>query len=179
MDSSDSESLMEKRYLEDVFGPLLSISADSLAALASSVRSRVSGKDFSGCHVVTRLPGTHNLVYVVEFDDGIKYAIRISASAWNGLSSTETTKCSLISQVHTMRFIREKTTIPLPEVYAFDTTSENEIGVPYIVMSFIDGSTVRSMWFDKTGPTPLEERLTVENFGYRCTSHVSAAEIPV
>jgi hypothetical protein len=57
-----------------------------------------------------------------------------------------------------MRFIREKTTIPLPEVYAFDTTSENEIGVPYIVMSFIDGSTVMSMWFDKTGPTPLEER---------------------
>jgi len=60
--------------------------------------------------------------------------------------------------VHAMRFIREKTTIPLPEVYAFDTTSENEIGVPYIVMSFIDGSTVMSMWFDKTGPTPLEER---------------------
>ncbi|KAN0069431.1 hypothetical protein V8E54_012446 [Elaphomyces granulatus] len=146
-----------KRYLEDLFGPLLSISADSLAALASSVRSRVSGKDSSGCHVVTRLYGAHSLVYVVEFDDGIKYAIRISASAWDG-RFTETAKCSLISQVHTLRFIREKTTIPLPEVYAFDTTSENEIGVPYIVMSFIDGSTVLSMWFDKTGPTPLEER---------------------
>ncbi|KAN0083177.1 hypothetical protein V8E54_002265 [Elaphomyces granulatus] len=157
MDSSDSESLVEKQYLEDLFGPLLSISADSLAALASSVRSRVSGKDSSGCHVVTRLYGAHSLVYVVEFDDGIKYAIRISASAWDG-RFTEAAKCSLISQVHTMRFIREKTTIPLPEVYAFDTTSENEIGVPYIVMSFIDGSTVLSMWFDKTGPTPLEER---------------------
>jgi aminoglycoside phosphotransferase (APT) family kinase protein len=57
-----------------------------------------------------------------------------------------------------MRFIKEETTIPLPEVYAFDTTSENEIGVPYIVMSFIDGFTVNSLWFDNTGPTPLEER---------------------
>jgi hypothetical protein len=57
-----------------------------------------------------------------------------------------------------MRFIKDETTIPLPEVYAFDTTSENEIRVPYIVMSFIDGFTVNSLWFDNTGPTPLEER---------------------
>ncbi len=57
-----------------------------------------------------------------------------------------------------MRFIRKETTIPLPDVYAIDSTSSNEIGAHYIAMSSIAGSTVNSKWFDKTGPTPLEER---------------------
>ena len=57
-----------------------------------------------------------------------------------------------------MRFIRNETSIPIPDVYAFDTTNLNEIGAPYIVMGFIPGFTVSSKWFDSTGPTPLEDR---------------------
>ena len=153
-DSSDEE------YLQERFGPLLSISPESLLTLASKIRDRIGpqGKERpQNCRLVSRLFGSYNLVHVVEFADGIKYVIRVPATGW-GCRFTETAKSSLESQALTMRFIRKETTIPLPDVYAVDSKSSNEIGAPYIVMSFIAGSTVSSKWFDKTGPTPLEER---------------------
>jgi len=99
----------------------------------------------------------YNLVYIVQFDDGIKYVVRVPAIG-RGDRLTETAKSSLRSQALTMRFIRRETMAPLPDIYAFDTTTENEIGAPYMVMSFIPGDTVASKWFDDTGPTPLEQR---------------------
>lgn len=57
-----------------------------------------------------------------------------------------------------MRLIAEQSGVPLPKVYEFDATMSNEIGAPYIVMSFIPGCTVASKWFDNTAPTDLEER---------------------
>jgi hypothetical protein len=35
---------------------------------------------------------------------------------------------------------------------------DNIIGAPHIIMSFISGHTVQSMWWNKAGPTSLEER---------------------
>lgn len=40
----------------------------------------------------------------------------------------------------------------------FDTTANNEIGAPYIAMSYIKGQPVSSLWFENSGSTPLEER---------------------
>ncbi|KAL7266591.1 hypothetical protein RUND412_010859 [Rhizina undulata] len=57
-----------------------------------------------------------------------------------------------------MRFLRKNTTIPIPEVFAFDETTNNEILAPFIMMEFAKGSSVSKVWFEDTGPTPLEER---------------------
>ena len=156
--SSLDEDEYEKRMLEERFGTLLSISETSLIALASNFREKLSGRPPSSAdRVVSRLSGSYNLVHIVEFHDGLRYVIRVPATGWGG-QFTETARRSFISQALTMRLLSKETTIPIPEVYAFDAASTNEIGAPYILMSFIPGDTVSSKWFDETGPTPLEER---------------------
>jgi hypothetical protein len=141
----------------DRFGPLLSITPESLVSLASKIRYQVFGEKTSQGRLLARLNGSYNLIHIVQLDDSVKYVIRVPAAGW-GNRFTNTAKRALESQALTMRLIRSETNIPLPEVYHFETTGENEIGAPYIAMSFINGYTVSSKWFDKTGPTPLETR---------------------
>jgi hypothetical protein len=45
----------------------------------------------------------------------------------------------LQSEVDTMRYVRENTTIPVPEVFAYDCSAENELGWQYMVMEGIYG----------------------------------------
>ncbi|KAK9243771.1 hypothetical protein V1506DRAFT_523382 [Lipomyces tetrasporus] len=150
-------SFDEQRELEGRFGTLLSISDQSLVTLASNVRRRLSGGGLTNGQVISRLNGSYNLVHIVEFDDGVRYVVRVPATGWGG-RFTEIAKRSLVSQALTLRWIRKETAVPVPDVYAFDISSTNEIGAPYILMSFINGHIVSSKWFDRTGPTALEER---------------------
>lgn len=140
-------------HLDERFDLLLAISGDSLVTLATTVHDI---KPSPTGRVLTRHTGSCNVVFI-EFSDGIRYVIRIPATGW-GCRFTETAKCSLRSQVFTMQFIRKKTTIPVPNVYAFSSEMSNVIGALYIIISFISGCRVSKMWFDKPGPTILEER---------------------
>jgi aminoglycoside phosphotransferase (APT) family kinase protein len=148
----------EYQRLFDRFGPLLSISSSSLIQLAAKARYKISGRRPSpkDRHLYRR-NGGYNLIHVIEFEDGIKYVIRVPAVGW-GARWTENASNAFRSQVLTMRAIKDKTSMPIPEVYDFDTTQSNLIGAPYMVMSFIPGGTVLSKWFEKDGSTTLEER---------------------
>jgi len=44
------------------------------------------------------------------------------------------------SQIATLRLITSKTAIPMPQVYVFDTTTSNPIGIPYICINFVRGN---------------------------------------
>lgn len=144
--------------MEVLFGPLLAISDESLVALVSSALKKIPDKlPPSTGRVISRENGSYNLVHIIEFDDDLKYVVRVPVTGWNG-QFTETVQRSFTSQALTMRFVRKETTIPVPEIYAFDITSANAIGAPYILMSFVPGFPASTLWFDETGPTPLEER---------------------
>ncbi|KAK3935091.1 hypothetical protein QBC46DRAFT_58533 [Diplogelasinospora grovesii] len=140
----------------EVFGPLVSIPPDSLFRLAKSIRHRVFGVATSTGNIIARIGGSYNLVHIIQLDS-FKLVIRIPASGW-GDGLTETAARALESQVTTLRLIASQTSIPVPEIYAFDTTTNNEIEAPYICMNFISGKTVSKAWFDATGPVSLEER---------------------
>jgi len=151
-DSWDEQALLAR------FGPLLSISDESIVSLASAIRHRISGRIPSpNGHLATRLNGGYNLIYIVQFDDEVKHVIRVPAVGW-GSRWTEYASDAFKSQGLTMRFIKEHTTFPVPEIYDFDTSQRNIIGAPYMVMNFIPGHTMMSTWFDKDRPTSLEER---------------------
>ena len=141
------------------FGPLWTMNDQTLIRLAMDVRSGllVNHKVELSCQVTSRLNGSFNLVYILEFDDGLKYAVRLPVLGW-GSQWTSTAEKAFESQVLTMYLIRRMTTIPIPEILAFDATQGNSLETPYMVMSFISGVTVEELWWDETGPTPLEER---------------------
>jgi aminoglycoside phosphotransferase (APT) family kinase protein len=148
----------EDQRLLGRFGPLLSISSSSLIQLAAEARHKISGRRPStkDRHLY-RLNSGYNLIHVIGFEDGIKYVIRVPAVGW-GVRWTENASNAFRSQALTMRAIKDKTLMPIPEVYDFDTTQRNLIGAPYMMMSFIPGGTVLSKWFEKDGSTTLEER---------------------
>lgn len=45
-----------------------------------------------------------------------------------------------------MRWIRSHTDIPVPEVFAFDVSSENEMGFEWTIMELMPGATADSRW---------------------------------
>lgn len=146
---SDAES--DSKYLAEHFGALLSIGADSLEKLASRIRKSCSvgttaGVDSNDCQLVSRLNGSYNLIHVAEFADGVKYVIRVPLTAQEGRFD-EKAKQEMRAHALTLRYIRTKTGLQIPDVLDFDITNLNEIGAPYIAMSFLEGMQISEKWF--------------------------------
>lgn len=138
------------------FGPLVNIQDEDLVKLAIRIRKDILKKDTSEGKLLQRIDGEYNLIHILQLDD-FKLVIRVSATGHGpGLTSNATN--ALKATVGTLRFLEKKTTIPVPRVYDFDTTKDNEIKAPYICMSFIEGESLQKAWHDVSREVPLEER---------------------
>jgi aminoglycoside phosphotransferase len=49
------------------------------------------------------------------------------------------------SEVATTEFVRQKTSLPVPRIIAFDS-HENELGFEWILMDMMPGLTLRKRW---------------------------------
>ncbi|EEU37132.1 uncharacterized protein NECHADRAFT_97336 [Fusarium vanettenii 77-13-4] len=69
-----------------------------------------------------------------------------------------------MGEVATLEWVRHFTKIPVPDIIAFDASSDNEIGFEWLMMPVVDGSTAYSMW--RKMPMAAKERLSkqVANF---------------
>lgn len=145
----------------DVFGPLVSISIDSLICLATKIQNEALGTQSSSGSLVARVGGSYNIAHIIRLDnrprDDLRLVIRVPASGW-GTGLTGTAASAIRSQVTALRLIKRETTIPVPDIYAFDVTCDNEIGAPYICMSFMPGVQASKAWFEDIDPAKLENR---------------------
>ncbi|KAM0209799.1 hypothetical protein ACHAPQ_002727 [Fusarium lateritium] len=141
----------------EVFGPLATISEDSLVALASRIGNQVLHVSTNNAKFVKRVCGSYNIVHVIELET-TKLVIRVPATGWDA-GMTKTAADALASQVATMRLIRQKTEAPVPEVYDWDPTNNNEIGAPFICMAFLPGETTSRVWFDLSNGKEAREEL--------------------
>ena len=132
-----SDSPMAKG-MEDI---LAQVDLEGLRSIASSLRN---GRK---CTISDRYTcGAYNLVFEVLFDDGISWIARLRSASPMQVVSQElvfespTYKQHIMeSEVATMKYVRQHTSIPVPEVYAYDTTSTNPAKSPYILMECIHG----------------------------------------
>ena len=92
----------------------------------------------------TPLHGGFNLVYKVRFSDGVRWALRIPGY---GNYGEEEYMDKMNSEYNTMRYIRSKTSIPMPEVYFWDASDE-ELGTAYAFMEWIEGNPLDECWFE-------------------------------
>jgi hypothetical protein len=126
------------RGLEDM---LAQVDLLGLRSIASGLRD---GRD---CAISEKYTcGAYNLVFEIVFDDGVTWIARLrSGSPMQAVSQefvfeSPTYKQHLMeSEISTMQYVRENTTIPVPEIYAFDTSSTNPAKLPYILMECIHG----------------------------------------
>lgn len=120
---------------------LAQVDLHGLCAIASGLRNGRS------CTISENYTcGAYNLVFEIIFDDGISWIARVrSASAMQVVSqelvfeSPKYKQHIMESEVATMKYVRDHTTIPVPEVYAFDTSTTNPAKSPYILMECIHG----------------------------------------
>ena len=117
------------------------VDLEGLRSIASSLRNGLK------CTISEKYTcGAYNLVFEILFDDGKSWIARLRSASPIQVVSQElvfespTYKQHIMeSEVATMNYVRRHTTIPVPEVYAFDTTSTNPAKSPYILMECIQG----------------------------------------
>ena len=174
---SKQEDQMQKFGLDEQqmnrFGDILRVmNLEAIPTYASHVRqfghrhtSNVSSETLRGsgsvpCKIV-ELPlcGSFHIVFTIEFDDGVRWMLKVSA---NGHRFDSVAAAALISEARTMQLIKSETTIPVPEVYAFDSSSCNELKTPFIMMERIDGQPLYRGWFDDEMPKARLEHFRIK-----------------
>ena len=101
--------------------------------------------------------GSLNVAFVIKFPDGVRWLLKISANGYPNQFSQHEAE-SLRSEALTMQLLKRETTIPLPEVYAFDSSFDNPINAPFIAMGFVEGVLLAEIWFDDEVPSDVLEK---------------------
>ena len=146
------------------FAPVLeSLKLDAVPGFACRIRQGMSAGDsvnrlqqtteeccVSTCKVdLQPMYGSYNILFPIQFGDGLKWILKIPAA---GVSERwdQSAARALESEALTMRMLRQKTSMPIPTVHAFDASLENELGCPFILMDFIEGRPLYERWSSQT-----------------------------
>ena len=100
--------------------------------------------------------GGLHLVRLLEFNDSSKWVARIQL----GTCTAESTK-RLLHEVHTLSLVRERSRIPVPQVYGYESTDKNAVGAAFFLLEFIPGNTAMDAfggWDFHGGEIPQEHR---------------------
>ena len=162
-------------YKEDLdrFGKVLrTMNLDKIPEFASNIRQcghGSVGRDPTAalpesfpisCKVITPpLCGSYHIVFPIEFVDGMKWMLKVSV---NGDHFNSVTAAALSSEAHTMQMLRKETRIPVPAVYAFDTSSDNTLSIPFILMEKLGGRPLNYLWFNNEIPKACLEHFRVK-----------------
>lgn len=91
--------------------------------------------------------GSYNTVYKLSFSSGTQVAASVSNNDEEDFNPE-----SKRSEIEAMRFVRESglyPDVPVPKVYAWDTTFKNPAGAPYVLMDIVEGVTLQDLRDDK------------------------------
>ncbi|KAF5701292.1 altered inheritance of mitochondria [Fusarium mundagurra] len=82
--------------------------------------------------------GSLNWAIFITFDDGVEWVFR-SPRYDTHMFTDETASKILISEASTLKYLESHCQVPVPKVYAYSGTHDNDIGIPYILQSKASG----------------------------------------
>lgn len=96
--------------------------------------------------------GAFNKIYKVQFL-GYTFILRVSLPTAPGLKTR--------SEVATLDWVSRRTDLPLPHVFAYDPTRNNDIGFEWMLMTELPGHSLNKLWtkLSMTHKTALVKRL--------------------
>lgn len=97
--------------------------------------------------------GHHHMVRVIQFTDGTQWAARLRLPPLEGEETLDIAK-SIECEISTMTLVRLKTSIPVPQVYKFDSSSKCSVKAPFMLMECLDGNA----GMDLAMEVPLEHQ---------------------
>ncbi|KAI8594261.1 hypothetical protein EDD21DRAFT_100259, partial [Dissophora ornata] len=130
--ASDSESTSDSEDDSDDEHPL-EFDVDALKRISAERLQK------SECISVVKLgEGSFNKAFILTMDDGFECVARLALPCFPRYKTE--------SEVATMQFVAERTSIRVPEVYAWDANPRNPIGAEYILMERIPGEPLNTIW---------------------------------
>ena len=145
-------------WVSKYWGPTRNIALESLASLVERHAVAIHGNLQPGrCSLLLRRNGVYNSAYILEFENGTNVCVRVPACGWSERWNEKDAKL-LRSTALVMRLIARRTTVPLPTVIAYDTTLANEIGAPFLLMTYLEGNSARQAWNSDEWAVPKEIR---------------------
>ena len=116
------------------------------------------------CHLAVTFfsEGALNQLYTVSISDGgdslgsPRYIFRATSPVEPFYKTA--------SEVATLSYIREHTTIPVPSVIAYSSTTENELGCEWILMERVTGVALKDIWGDIDLETKSREIEVIAGF---------------
>ncbi|KAK4106969.1 hypothetical protein N658DRAFT_37072 [Parathielavia hyrcaniae] len=143
------------------FGPILAVvRLDKAAERAIELWSSKHPKDPRPRPPVVGAPihGSYHILFPLVFNDrGTRWLLKVPIDGipghWNNLCAD-----ALESEAQTMQLIRKHTSIPVPDVFGYSTTLDNDLGCPHIWLSFIDGVSLDDFWFAEPQDMSEEDR---------------------
>ncbi|OBT97653.1 hypothetical protein VE01_04426 [Pseudogymnoascus verrucosus] len=88
------------------------------------------------CRILPNITnGQFHLVRLLEFENQSQWIARIQLC-----KSTERLAKKLQREVDSMATVRERTNIPVPQVFGYKTNDSNSVGVAFILMEFLPGN---------------------------------------
>lgn len=150
IEQSPSHSAEDDENAELFSAVLSTLDKEHLPLLASAILQRLqplyqtaNAKPSVG----EPLYGSYHVFFPLTFDDislrlVVKIPINGTASKWDEMSAS-----ALTSEANTMRLLKRETTIPLPDVLDFSSTTQNTLRCPYIIMALISGVPLHDVWF--------------------------------
>lgn len=138
----------------------------------AAIRARIQPTHKKKIPVVEVAPHTlyaDDVLYKVKFADGVQWMLKVPAIGTPDQFDKSDAE-ALRSEALTMIMLRRETTIPIPEVFAYDNTCKNKLKVPFILMEFIDGRRLIDVWHDRESPKEV-----VQARRTRCLQDIAAA----
>ncbi|KAJ5108556.1 hypothetical protein N7456_005231 [Penicillium angulare] len=96
--------------------------------------------------------GSFNWAIFVTFEDKVRWVFRSPRS--RASRALEMDMKLLASEAATLRYLRSQSDIPVPEVFDYCASSNNETGVPFILMSEAPGWPLSKVWKSTSSPQP-------------------------
>ncbi|KAF2809234.1 uncharacterized protein BDZ99DRAFT_572022 [Mytilinidion resinicola] len=109
--------------------------------------------------------GANNMVRVIEFNDGKRWAARVrmphSLTRGGTTMLWDQAKEIFDNEVAFLNFMRQSSDIPVPAVYAHETTDAHGVHAPFILMECVEGNVGSDMFDNEAFFTfPDEQKAT-------------------
>ncbi|KAH0522345.1 hypothetical protein TsFJ059_006206 [Trichoderma semiorbis] len=129
----------------------------SIGAIESVCRQQLKTPSEDSFTVTFHAAGLFNKVYLIH-TAGRSFIMRVTLPVYPRHKTR--------TEVVTLRWVRENTSIPVPEVFGFDDSNDNEIGFEWILMEYMQGTSARKRWrsMSMEQKTALTERFAVFQF---------------
>lgn len=108
-----------------------------LESITKICREKLRIEDSGTCEVLFFAQGAFNKLYLVRTSSR-QMLLRVSLPVYPHNKTR--------GEVTTLRFLRRVTDIPVPEVIAFEDSSDNEIGFEWILMELMPGVSAYKQW---------------------------------